>query len=463
MAPRNNVTILESFQIAPSLGAVPELSIPLTCSDMFWFGFSLIHQITFYKHPVSRTCFNETIIPGLKNSLSLALKHFPSVAGNLVIPSNSIEPIIKYLDGNSVPFTIAETNSPGFEWFVGNQPRNCIEFYQLIPQLPKSSESGGLKMYPLIAFQVTMFPGEGFCIGITHNHVLGDDTSMYSFIKAWSTICKDGEYEATKRNELSPIYDREVMKVYTKELDDVFWRNFRNTKLKEANMDGHFISLAEDTDKERTTFVISMEDIQKLKKHVSDKQTSIKHLSSFTVVCAYVWTCLLKSGNARMNNVYEDEQEYITFAVDCRGRPDPVIPRNYFGNCLVGCRISAKTRQLCGDEGLFIATELIGDSIQQRVSYNGLLEGFKLLCNKAKVKEAIKLFSVAGSPRQNYYNMDFGWGKPRKIEITSIDSTGAMSLSGCRDDSEGLEIGLALTKKIMESFTDIFSKGLECL
>ncbi|GAA0166671.1 hypothetical protein LIER_21775 [Lithospermum erythrorhizon] len=458
MEERNKTTILDSFQVAPSKGAVAELAMPLTCSDMLWIDLPPVHRLTFYQSPVSKPFFLETIIPGLKNSLSLALKHFPSLSGNLIMHSDGTKPLIRYVEGNSVPFTIAEYNVSDFEYLVSNQPRNCGRFYPLIPQMPKSTESAGSKMYPLIAFQVTLFPGEGLCIGITHNHVLGDAASTYSFIKAWSTISKYGEDEAAKRNELSPSYDREVMRIHTEELDEIFWKDVRNKNLKEESE-----TLAEDTDMVRTTFVISMDDVQKLKKHVSERRRSIEHLSTFTVVCAYVWTCLINSTNGTILDVDEDDQ-YIVFAIDCRGRTDPLIPRNYFGNCLGACMIRAKTKELCGDEGFLTATELIGDMIHQRSQYNGVFRGLgSILREIGEIKDMNKLFSVAGSPRQNHYNIDFGWGKPRKVEITSIDSTGAMSLGGCRDHTEGLEIGLSLPKKRMDDFTEIFTKALGSL
>ncbi|KAG9132260.1 hypothetical protein Leryth_020546 [Lithospermum erythrorhizon] len=466
MAARNKVIILETFKVVPSPGTTTELSTPLTCSDMLWLGMTPIHRLTFYQLPVSRTSFLDTIIPGLKNSLSLALKHFPSPAGNLIIHSDSTRPGIRYMDGDSVPFAVAESSFLDFEYLVGNQPRICSQFYPLVPELPKSIESSGWKMFPLISFQVTLFPGQGFCIGITHNHVLGDGTSMYSFVKAWSMICKSGGNEAAISSELHPIYEREMMKVQTNELDNIFWNDLRNTGFKENDMVATLVQLfREETDRVRTTFVISLEDIQKLKKHVSDRR-SLKHLSTFTVVCGYAWSCLIKSSNATMvNTIDEEEQQYFIFMADCRGRTDPVIPPNYFGNCLAQFQMSATNKELSGDEGLVTATKLIGETIHQRLQYKGgVLKGIEtFLADLEEVKDMSRLLIIAGSPRQNHYDMDFGWGKPRKVEITSIDAMESVSLSGTRDDGGGIEIGFVLPQKKMDVFVEIFREGLQAL
>lgn len=37
--------------------------------------------------------------------------------------------------------------------------------------------------------------------------------------------------------------------------------------------------------------------------------------------------------------------------------------------------------------------------------------------------------SIAWSPRFEVYSVDFGWGRPKKMEITSIDKTAAIFMS----------------------------------
>jgi hypothetical protein len=71
------------------------------------------------------------------------------------------------------------------------------------------------------------------------------------------------------------------------------------------------------------------------------------------------------------------------------------------------------------------------------------------------------LLSVAGSHQFEVYGTDFGWGKPEKVEITSIDRTGAISLAERKDGNGGVEIGLVLEKHEMEKFTSLFVDGLK--
>ncbi|KAG9146105.1 hypothetical protein Leryth_015897 [Lithospermum erythrorhizon] len=114
---------------------------------------------------------------------------------------------------------------------------------------------------------------------------------------------------------------------------------------------------------------------------------------SLETMCGYVWTCLVKRGNAIADKVDEDELEQFICSADCRGRTDPIIPANYFGNCLTHCMTSAKNRQLSGDEGFLNATELIGEAIHERLHYQGgVLRGLEtFFTDMSEVKNMAKI------------------------------------------------------------------------
>lgn len=71
--------------------------------------------------------------------------------------------------------------------------------------------------------------------------------------------------------------------------------------------------------------------------------------------------------------------------------------------------------------------------------------------------------AVAGSPRFEVYSTDFGWGKPKKVEMTSIDRTGAICASESKNGNGGVEIGLVLKMQKMEAFASFFAEGIEAL
>ncbi|RHN50188.1 putative isoflavone-7-O-beta-glucoside 6''-O-malonyltransferase [Medicago truncatula] len=55
-----------------------------------------------------------------------------------------------------------------------------------------------------------------------------------------------------------------------------------------------------------------------------------------------------------------------------------------------------------------------------------------------EIISATKGETIKGSPRFEVYSFDFGWGKPKKVDVTSIDKTGAFSLSENRNNDGGV-------------------------
>lgn len=150
--------------------------------------------------------------------------------------------------------------------------------------------------------------------------------------------------------------------------------------------------------------------------------------------------------------------------MDCRSRLDPPIPVAYFGNCIGACFARAKGSDIAGgdDDGFAVACKAIGRAIQRLDDDGGALEGadqwltgfFDVLAQGGRI------LSVAGSPRLRVYDTDFGFGRPCKVEVRSIEETGAMSLAERRDGG-GIEVGLALPECEMERFASLYKEGLK--
>jgi hypothetical protein len=48
------------------------------------------------------------------------------------------------------------------------------------------------------------------------------------------------------------------------------------------------------------------------------------------------------------------------------------------------------------------------------------------------------------------------WGRPRKVEIVSVERTGALALAENLDGGGGIEVGVALPRGEMEAFRAFF-------
>ncbi|KAI3470017.1 hypothetical protein Pfo_026680 [Paulownia fortunei] len=451
------ITLLETCRIPPPPGEAAELSVPLSLFDVLWLHFHPIRRLLFYDYPCSKAYFLKTLVPKLKESLSLTLKHYLPVAGNLSYPLNTEKkPIFRYVAGDSVSLIIAESSND-FDELIGNHARDAAQFYDFVPQMPPVVDEPEYKIVPVLALQVTLFPGRGICIGFANHHSLGDASSVVGFIWAWASISKlggDHEEFLTKQGESLPIFDRSVIKDPLG-IDTIFWKVMGQIPFKSS-------SFPLPTNRVRATYILHQADIKKLKNLVLAKKPGLVQVSSFVVTASYVWTCLVKSGDAAGEEVDDNVPEFFIFAVDVRGRINPPVPANYFGNCLGGGMAKIEHKQLVGDEGFVIAAEAIAEDIKNRVNNKDeVMKGAENWLSDMEKYVGIRVLSVSGSPKFDLSSADFGWGRAKKLEVLSIDGENyAMSLCKSRDSVGGLEIGLSFPKERMDAFAAIFADGL---
>jgi len=136
------------------------------------------------------------------------------------------------------------------------------------------------------------------------------------------------------------------------------------------------------------------------------------------------------------------------------------IPATYFGNCIGGRLAIVETSELLGENGLIVAAEVLSEALE--TLKDGVLNGAEnwssLLLEGLAIAD-VKTIAAAGSPKFEVYSIDFGCGKPKKVEMVSIDRTGAFCLSDSRK-GDGVEIGFVSNKKAIEAFASLFVKGI---
>ncbi|TXG55260.1 hypothetical protein EZV62_020516 [Acer yangbiense] len=134
------IKVIEQSQVAPPPGSVSTrttTTVPLTFFDIPWFRSPPIEWIFFYELPYTTLHFMQTVLPHLKESLSLTLSHFFPFAGKLTCPPLHYHPISLIL------FTAKVT------------PFSC-----------RVSSSNDMQVVPTMAIQFIVFPNSGISIGI---------------------------------------------------------------------------------------------------------------------------------------------------------------------------------------------------------------------------------------------------------------------------------------------------------
>ncbi|XP_058187683.1 phenolic glucoside malonyltransferase 1-like [Rhododendron vialii] len=454
MAQSDPVKVLDVCRVAPmphTPNSTAQTSLPLTFFDLLWLRFPPTQRLFFYKLSYPETTRIDTILPKVKHSLSVTLQHYIPLAGNLTWPLDSGKPIVQYNEGDAVSLTVAESEA-NFYQLSGNSFREAKELHHFLPYLLASQTR-----VPAMALQITLFPNAGFCIGYAAHHTVFDGKSIAMFMHSWASICKhDGE--STLIRELNPIYDRTIVKDPS-DLQKAYLNGWpEDNGANERSLE--FWDIEAPPDAMLGTFQLTKANIESIKKWVEAKwqekhtEKQAFHPSTFAITSAYTWVCLIKTRKLTTEKVH------LGFMVDCRARLEPPIPSTYFGNCVTGCFIDADTNKCMEEDGVAIAAWAIGEAVGGLD--DGVLKGAKELIPNylSRLKEG-GLVTIAGSPRFELYKTDFGWGRPSKVEMVSIDKSGAFYLSDSRDGNGGIEIGVVLKKHETEAFASLFASGLE--
>ncbi|KAG4961036.1 coumaroyl-CoA:anthocyanidin 3-O-glucoside-6''-O-coumaroyltransferase 1-like [Glycine soja] len=460
------VKILEQSEVGPPPCSLPSTTLPLTFFDIPWFYCHPIQRIFFYDFPHPTHHFLQTALPILKHSLSLTLQHFFPFSSNLIVPPQQPHlSHIRYLDGDSLSFTVAESTAD-FTLLTSDSPQDVQNWHPLVPAFPTPRvDQDGARVFPLMAIQVTIFPKSGFTICLTFNHLASDGKSLHHFIKFWASLCKAKGNTASLQTSLSlPSHERDKVKD-PKGLKLIYFQELEHPESRNMEFAGLVREVS--SNKVRFTVALSREQVEKFKKWVSLKCASYTsdetlHISTFVVTCSLIWVCMIRLEESKGNYVAQDYAEFchLVFLADCRGRPEFSLPSTYFGNCLTTCFVAMKRSEIVGENGIIGVAKAIERQIRDLKS-DALRNAERLMSYYRELgKPGKSVLVVAGSPKLGVYHTDFGWGKPKKSEAAHIESSGSISLSDCRDENGGIEVGLALERIQTNNFFNILEEQL---
>ncbi|KAF0935445.1 hypothetical protein E2562_032694 [Oryza meyeriana var. granulata] len=443
--------VLDKLTVAaspPAAGGV----LPLTFFDVPWLFTGPVERVFFYSYPHPVDHFTAHLLPSLVSSLSAALHGFYPLLGR-VRPcpdgGGGYEFCSTGGDADRVELTVAES-SYDFEELSGGGPRDVGRLYSLVPQLPRPEDGS----FALAAVQVTVFPGKGLAVGVSIHHVACDDSSFMHFVKTWAGHCRVAAGGDAAVVPPPPFLDRGVVAdpdgLAAKTLDQM--RQLAASGPPPPPPSGPPPKLL------MASFTLTRDCIDKLKQRVTASGGCGVHCSAFTVACAYAWACLVRVDGTSAGR----ERAHLLFSVECRRRLTPPVLQEYLGNCLRPCFVEVDMAGLLGANGVVTAAVGIGASI--RGLDDGVLDGADGWFHKIMSMMPHRPMSVGGSPRYGVYDTDFGLGRPRKVELLSIDKTpGTVSMAEGCDRQGGIEIGVALPEAEMEQFCSCFSDGLKQL
>ncbi|KAG2321603.1 hypothetical protein Bca52824_014816 [Brassica carinata] len=440
------------------LNSANSLTMPLTFFDLPWLLLNPVKQVFFYRLAAStstREHFHSFILPKLKLSLSIVLRSYLPLSGRIIWDPQEPKPSIVVSINDAVSVTVAETDAD-FSLLSGYGQRPASEIHTLIPELPFSDDSASV-----YSLQITLFPGQGFSIGVSAHHAVLDGKTSTMFVKAWAHLCKLDNNAVSLPDNLTPSFDRSLVKDLTgleqKMIEIATSLRADKTKTRRRSLcpnPARVIIIGDDV--VLSTLVLTRDDVERLRERVQSSESSLLHLSAFVVANAYAWTCLV---NARGGN----GERLVSFLLggDFRERLDPPLPATYFGNCVftVGS-YKRKAKEFFGERGFVAAVEILSGLVKGLSSrkIETVAEEFKIGFDS--IGESSQIGSVAMSNRFGVYESDFGWGRPVKVDVVSIRGDG-ISMAEKGDESGGVEIGLCMKKTDMDVVLALFNTGLQ--
>jgi hypothetical protein len=433
------VCVLERIRVAPAPPTLSAAVLPITFFDAAWLFTGPVERLFFYRHPDPRSA-----LPLLASSLPHALRRFFPLAGTISLAAGHR---FAYAHGDALAFVLAESAPDGddFDRLVATGPRDLSKMRALVPGLPPPREDGA---FEVAAVQATVFPGRGLCLGVSVHHAACDDASATLFVRTWAAACRLGGLDGAGAPP-APVLDRSLVA----DPDDLLGKTLAGMSRlasgppppplppQETEMPAPVIA----------SFPLTQDQIDGIKDSATELGT--QRPSSFVAASALAWVCLLRSRSVGVDGA---ARSHMLFSAECRSRLAPPLPAEYFGNCLRPCFVEAATSELTAYGGVAAAAAAIGAAIREME--RGVLDGAEGWLGKVLSVLPERPMSVGGSPRHGVYEgTDFGWGRPCRVGMVSIEKTpGTVSLAEGPDGEGGVEVGVVLPPDAMEAFASCF-------
>ncbi|XP_066371269.1 malonyl-CoA:anthocyanidin 5-O-glucoside-6''-O-malonyltransferase-like [Miscanthus floridulus] len=439
--------------LVPPSPSPPETSLPLTFFDVFWLQSLPVERLFLYR--LGPDADVAAIISNLRDSLHQALRSFYPLAGRVrLTPGSSDRYELHYRPGDAVTFTVAECDDEDadahFDALATDKPREVAKIAAFVPPLP-----GGGR---LLAVQVTLLPAHrGLAIGVTVHHAACDGSGSTHFLHTWAAACRGGGAEAPLP---PPVIDRTLL-ADPRCLYDVFFQTAPSSE------EYQFVKMS--ADQLFATFTLSKDDLKRVKDAVADEAArrgvASPRCSSLVATFGLVWSCYQRAKESSGGGgAGEGPMAYMVFPVDHRSRMNPPLPDKYLGNCVGPAFPLAPKDELAaaGAGGLLSACAAVASSIDEAVCDIGT-SSMDAWMDRLRELVPMGLLTVAGSPRFRVYDLDFGFGRPAKVDIVSVARTGAVAVAESRDGDGGIEVGVSLQPAAMERYTKCFADAIAWL
>ncbi|ESR56362.1 hypothetical protein CICLE_v10020052mg [Citrus x clementina] len=372
----------------------------------------------------------------LKSSLSKTLTLYYPFAGKVLKDNYVVD-----CDDSGVPFV--ETRVPSsisMSEVLKNPETNTLQ--QLLPFNPNKkylSSTDDVNM----AIQINHFACGGMAIGFNFRHIVADATASIGFIKNWAKLNSSDDNsiinykhvvvdctDTFPRNKEIPSYARRINE----------WQRAPECVTKRFVFDGSKVAALK-------------------REMIVKNEASLNHQyspSRFEAVCGLIWGALIAMD--REKNI-DSTSTIVSIPVNLRNRMNPLLPEDCIGNLFHSVTCAANNEAGDGHRdkstlarNVHESKKMVGDDFVRKVYQDGGVvfvnqykEAVKELLKDGPNNDttnSVRLFGFSGPIGLQYYEIDFGWGKPVWVTSAMRMHNTAMLLD--TRDGKGVEAWVGL-------------------
>uniref|UniRef100_R7W4M8 Anthocyanin 5-aromatic acyltransferase n=1 Tax=Aegilops tauschii TaxID=37682 RepID=R7W4M8_AEGTA len=198
----------------------------------------------------------------------------------------------------------------------------------------------------------------------------------------------------------------------------------------------------------RRTFTFAAPAVQRLKQRLASAANIGTAPSTFAALAAHGWF-----SSARASGFADDAPVFAAFLADCRAYMSPPAPDAYAGNCVALCMASLCGSVLAGPDGPARALLAVREAVAE-VKRDPLRDRARWWTKFTAIPPGRKVVLV-GSPWFPAYGPDFGFGRPARVELASMNHDGEMVLVAGRE-AGSVQASVSIAAGKMQAFRDVF-------
>ena len=421
----------------------PRESIPLTSWDLSMLSTDYIQKGLVFPPPPP--CL--LVVDHLAAALSTTLNTYYPVAGRFVT-HNHPEPeggcsVSIDCDGQGVQIVHAVADAVTVADLLPPDAHVPPLLHSFFPLRDAVNYDG--HHLPLFVVQVTHLV-DGVFLAFVYNHALSDGTAFWDFLNAWAEIARASCLAAPtsppplfNRWSPSPGDGAPVVLPYA-DLSELIER-LQPPLLCERML--HFSSES----------LVALKERARQELLAAGDTAGAAALTRFQALSSLLWRCI-----TRARRLPAEQQTMCRAAINNRGRLQPALPREYFGNSIYAISTEKVQASELVERGHGWAAAAVGRAVAAHTDAD-----IRARVAAWEVKPIIytaRYFAPSGvmmgsSPRFDMYGCDFGWGKAlatRSGKANKMD--GKASLYPGREGGGSIDAEVVLTPHHMAALDD---------